>query len=184
MPTKWFAVVFVVASVMPANADSKGAATAGAKASLPSEFYLVTRQCKQLVAEIGSSNEATQTDLVGVASASDYISVCTRPDREQDIVRCISRLKGKDQIFVSSGSRDIETLFMVVVNKPPLVLLQDATGENAMYINVQSRDAVLTSRQYFELGSGHNGKALAANNKFCKAMLLNEADVKKLAKTK
>jgi hypothetical protein len=45
-----------------------------------------------------------------------------------------------------------------------------------------SRDAVLTSRQYFNLGGGATAKWLAANVKVCKAMLLDEQDVNKLSK--
>lgn len=182
MDRKWAALVALVASTLSANANPKGSAASTAKASLPSKFYMVTRQCKQLVAEIGSSYEATQGELVGVTSAVGYISMCMRV--KQNVARCISRLEDKEGTFVSSGSRDVESLFIVVVNKPPLVLMQDVTGENAMYINTQSGDAILTSREYFKFESAVIGGPLAANNKFCKAKMLSEADMKASAKTK
>ena len=184
MNCRWPTIVFLIASTLPANAGPKGSAARAAKVSLPSKFFVVTRECKQLVAEIGSSKEVAQSELVGVTSAAGYISLCTRLNAEQYIARCVSRLKTKDSTFISSGSRDVESLFIVVVNKPPLVLMQDETGENAMYINTQSGDAILTSRQYFELESGIVGGPFAANNKFCKAMMVSEADMKNLSKTK
>lgn len=53
-----------------------------------------------------------------------------------------------------------------------------------MYINTQSRDAVLVSRQYFDLSSSTTAPTLAANAKVCKAFLLDEDDVNKLSKSK
>jgi hypothetical protein len=180
MNCRWPTIVVLIASTLPANAGPKGTGTGAAKVSLPSKFFVVTRECKQLVSEVGSSNESPQRDLVGVTPAQGYISLCTRVAPDPYIARCISRVKDKDSTFISSGSRDVESLFIVVVNKPPLVLMQDETGENAMYINTESEDVVVTSRQYF----GMPGGLLGANNKFCKAMIVSEADMEKLSKTK
>jgi hypothetical protein len=180
---KWAAIFAMVAGATSVQADSQQPVSRTRASLLPDELFIVTLQCKQLMAEVGSAYEKTEPESVISTSATDYISVCSRVDGLQ-IMRCGTRFKDKNATFVSNGEKTIETLFVLVVEKPPLLLLQDEVGQNAMYINIQSRDAVLTSRQYFEMKTASGGKTIGANAKVCKAMLLSEADVKKLSKTK
>lgn len=142
---------------------------------LPSTFFLVTRMCKQTVAEIGSSLEKLGDELVFQSEASPFIIGCRKATDTANLIGCV--LSSAEGTFLSSGKDTVSFAFMALRIGDGPIILQDIGGGNAIYLNASSGDAVTVSRQYI----ARDG-VTRAFVKTCKAMLLNEQQFETLAK--
>ncbi len=138
--------------------------------SLPAEFYLFTRECKQTFAEIGSAMEKPEVALVNSGPASDYTSACRAS--AEGTFQCISSLLDKNATFMSTGSNSVEDEYIQVTRETRFFVLQTLNG-NVMFLNPSTNDAVLISRQYVDFTKASNFFAVA---KICKALYLNKAE--------
>lgn len=141
--------------------------------SLPAMFFFVTRQCKQSVAEIGSSLEKPDSDLVQQYESSGYIMVCRKAKDRPNRVVCTLH---SSQTLLSSGKNTIDFDFMAYRAGGGPLVLQELLSGSAIYVNPGTGDAVTVSRQYI---AGES--TLMAHVKTCKAMLLNEDQFAKFA---
>lgn len=168
-----FAVGLLASTGVPlATADVAAPSRATTPMTLASEFSLITRECKQAFAEIGSSHEKPEIDLVNTTSASGYASVC------KDVggtYRCATSLLDKNQTFANGGDDSFQEEFIPVGRERSFIFLQ-AIGGSSMYINPVSHDAVIISRQYVDVSKENDRNFFIAFSKMCKALYLTKAE--------
>lgn len=142
-----------------------------------SEFFLVTRECKQAVVEIGSSAERPGAALVQTSEATDYLAGCQLA--ASGTVRCFFRNQDPARTFVSNSGKQVAEEYLQVGGESSFVVLLALNG-NVMYINPASRDAVLISKQYADLSPAKDGTRFGAFAKTCKALYVSKDEFEEL----
>lgn len=155
-----------------AAADVAAPSRATVPPTLASEFSLITRECKQAFAEIGSAHEKPDIDLVNTTSAAGYASVCKDTG---GTYRCLTSLLDKNQTFANEGTDSLQEEFLQVGRERSFIFLQ-AIGGSSMYINPASHDAVIISRQYVDVSTENDRNFFIAFSKVCKALYLTKAE--------